>query len=247
MSAKPSSAGDVAALGRIGVFVAIGALLAAYVVLRPQDGLVARLVSARSVLSLSGQHLGIVLASSLLATATAIPLGVLLTRPRLRRWAPKAIALVNIAQTVPSLAVIALSVGLLGVGAKTAIIALWGYSLLPILHNTLVGLDGVDRATIVAAEGIGMRPARILTKIEAPLALPMMIAGVRTAVTVNIGSAILAAFVGGGGLGNLIIAGNNISRVQVLALGAALPVLMALSADAAFEMVERRARAWSLD
>jgi osmoprotectant transport system permease protein len=244
MFSRTSSADFVSALVRIGVFVAIGVASSAYVVLRPQDGLVARIVSAHSVLSLSGEHLGIVLVSSLLAALTAIPLGILLTRPRVRRWAPQAIALINIAQTIPSLAVIALSVGLLGVGAKTAIIALWGYSLLPILHNTLVGLDGVDRATIVAAEGIGMRPARILGKIEALLALPMMIAGVRTAVTINIGSAILAAFVGGGGLGNLIIAGNNISRMQVLALGATLPVLMALSADVAFELVEQRARDW---
>jgi len=75
-----------------------------------------------------------------------------------------------------------------------------------------------------------------------PLALAMILAGIRTAVTINIGSAILAAFVGGGGLGNLIIAGNNISRIQVLVLGAALPVLMALSADAVFEMIEQRTR-----
>lgn len=118
---------------------------------------------------------------------------------------------------------------------------MWGYSLPPILHNTLVGLDGVDRATILAAEGIGARPEQISAKIEAALALAMMIAGIRTAATVSIGSAIPWAFVGGG-LGNLIIAGNNISRVQALGLGAALSALMALSADAALEAVERRAR-----
>jgi osmoprotectant transport system permease protein len=148
--------------------------------------------------------------------------------------------LVNVGQTVPSLAVVALSVGLLGIGAKTAIIALWIYSLLPILSNTLLGLDGVDASISEAARGMGMKPRRVLFRVEFPLAMPMILAGIRTSVTVTIGSAILAAFVGGGGMGNLIIAGNNTSRWQVLVLGATLPVLMALAADALFENLEKK-------
>lgn len=132
---------------------------------------------------------------------------------------------------------VALAVGLLGIGATTAIVALWLYALLPILNNTLTGVDGIDAATQQAARGMGMRPGRLLRRIEVPLALPMIIAGIRTAVTVNIGSAILAAFVGGGGLGDLIIAGNNISRIQVVVLGAALPMLMALTAGVLFDLV----------
>jgi osmoprotectant transport system permease protein len=120
--------------------------------------------------------------------------------------------------------------------------AMWIYSLLPILNNTLVGLDQVDPVIAEAAHGMGMTLSHVFLKVELPLAMPMILAGIRTAVTINIGSAILAAFVGGGGLGNLIIAGNNISRYQVLVLGAALPVLMALSADAFFEMLESRTR-----
>jgi osmoprotectant transport system permease protein len=90
---------------------------------------------------------------------------------------------------------------------------------------------------------MGMKPSRTLWKIELPLAFPLIISGIRTAVTINIGSAILAAFGGGGGLGNLIIAGNNISRWQVVVLGATLPVIMALVADVGFDLAEQRMRA----
>lgn len=218
-------------------YLGAGVALTALVVMRPQDSLVARLITLPHVLALTGQHLMIVLSSSALAILTAVPLGLVLTRDWARPWTGRAVALVNICQTVPSLAVIALTVGLTGIGATTAIIAMWLYALLPILNNTLTGLNGVDTATLQAALGMGMRPGRILRRIELPLATPMIIAGVRTAITVNIGSAILAAFVGGGGLGDLIIAGNNISRIQVVVLGAALPMLMALVADALFDLV----------
>jgi osmoprotectant transport system permease protein len=242
MQTRPEGRGHLGSLGKIAGFLAIGIFMTVDVVRWPQDSMVARLVSYRKILELLGQHLYIVGISSALAILTAVPAGILLTRPRLKSWAARVVSLVNIGQTVPSLAIIALSVGLLGIGARTAIIAMWIYSLLPILHNTLVGIQDVDPAIIEAANGMGMKPAHVLMKVEVPLALAMILAGIRTAVTINIGSAILAAFVGGGGLGNLIIAGNNISRMQVLVLGAALPVLMALSADALFEMIEQRTR-----
>jgi osmoprotectant transport system permease protein len=234
MQTRPEGRSHLGNLGKIAGFLAIGILLTVYVVRSPQDSMVARLVSYRKILELLGQHMYIVGISSALAILSAVPAGVLLTRPRLKRWAPRVVSLVNVGQTVPSLAIIALSVGLLGIGARTAIIAMWIYS--------LVGIQDVDPAIIEAANGMGMQPGHVLMKVEVPLALAMILAGIRTAVTVNIGSAILAAFVGGGGLGNLIIAGNNISRIQVLVLGAALPVLMALSADAVFEMIEQRTR-----
>ena len=227
-------------LGKLALCALIGLLLSLQAVYHPQDRLVARLVSGHKILTLLGQHCAIVACSSALAILTGVPAGILLTRQRLRAWAPRVVAVVNVGQTVPSLAVIALSVGLLGIGARTAIIAMWTYSLLPILNNTLAGLREVDPQLIEAANGMGMRPRRVLLRVELPLALGMILAGIRTAVTINIGSAILAAFVGGGGLGNLIIAGNNISRTQVLVLGAGLPVLMALAADALFEMIEQR-------
>ncbi|MDR3494675.1 MAG: ABC transporter permease [Ancalomicrobiaceae bacterium] len=221
---------------KVGAYLAAAVALTLYVVEWPQDSLVARLVTFPHVLALTGQHLAIVALSSVLAILTAVPLGLMLTRDWARQWTPRVVGFVNVCQTVPSLAVVALAVGLLGIGATTAIVALWLYALLPILNNTLTGLDGVDAATLQAARGMGMRPGRVLRRIEVPLALPLIVAGVRTAVTVNIGSAILAAFVGGGGLGDLIIAGNNISRVQVVVLGAGLPMLMALIVDALFDV-----------
>jgi len=239
---RHSSSRYIANLAKMLIFGVIGVLMTVYVVRNPQDGLVARLVAYDKIMALLRQYLYIVAVSSGLATLTAVPLGILLTRRRFKNWVARTVALVNIGQTVPSLAVVALSVGVFGVGAHTAIFALWIYSLLPILNNTMIGISGVDPAILEAAVGMGMKPARVFIKVEFPQALAMILAGVRTAVTITIGSAILAAFVGGGGLGNLIIAGNNISRVQVLVLGAALPVLMALSADALFEMLEWRLR-----
>jgi osmoprotectant transport system permease protein len=238
----PRERAGLANLAKVVGFAALGVLLSVQVVQHPQDSLVARLVSYPKILALTGQHLGIVAISSTLAVLTAVPAGILLTRPALKHWAPRAVSLANVGQTVPSLAIIALTVGLLGIGARTAIIAMWIYSLLPILNNTLVGLEEVDPAITEAARGMGMTPGHVFMRVELPLALAMILAGIRTAITINIGSAILAAFVGGGGLGNLIIAGNNISRMQVLVLGAALPALMALSADALFELIEHRTR-----
>jgi osmoprotectant transport system permease protein len=222
------------------ILIAIGIILSIYVVENPQDSMVARLVSYNKISTLLKQHLYIVGVSSGLAILTAVPVGILLTRPKFKKWTSRVVSVVNVGQTIPSLAVVALLVGVLGIGAKTAIIALWIYSLLPILNNTLIGVGEVDKAIIEAANGVGMKASHVLTKVEIPLAMPMIIAGIRTAITVNIASAILAAFVGGGGLGNLIIAGNNISRWQVLVLGAALPVLMALIADSVFGMIEQK-------
>ncbi len=227
---------------KVFAYALAGILMSVWVVENPQDSLVARLVTYEKVRGLLLQHFYLVTIAASLAVATAVPLGIALTRKRLRSWAPRVLALVNVCQTVPSLAVVALSVGFLGVGAQTAIIALWIYSLLPILSNTLIGLHSVDRSITEAAHGMGMNPLHVLFRVELPLAAPLIMAGVRTAVTVTIGSAILAAFVGGGGMGNLIIAGNNISRSQVLILGALWPVLMALMADVIFERLEQKMR-----
>ncbi|MBB6697876.1 ABC transporter permease [Clostridium algidicarnis] len=223
--------------------LAIGIVLSIYVVENPQDSLVSRLVTYNKIHALLLQHIYIVGISSALAILTAVPLGVFLTRTKFKKFAPIVVNIVNVGQTIPSIAVVALFVGILGVGAKTAIIALWIYSLLPILNNTLIGIGEVDRSIIEAANGMGMKARHVLTKVEIPLAMPMIIAGIRTSVTINIGSAILAAFVGGGGLGNFIITGNNISRWQVLVLGATLPVLMALFADFAFGIIEKKIKA----
>ncbi len=222
------------------LIIGLGTAFSIYVVRFPQDRIVERFISYNKILTSLWQHIYIVAISSLLALLTSVPLGILLTRPRFKKFSAKVLTVVNIGQTIPSLAIVALFVGFLGIGSKTAILALWIYSLLPILNNTLVGILEVQPSIIEAARGMGMPSKRVLYKIELPLALPIIIAGIRTAVTINIGTAILAAFVGGGGLGDLIISGNNVSRWQILMLGASLPALMAILADIVFGVVERR-------
>ena len=222
------------------LLLVLGIGFSIYVVEFPQDKIVGRFISYEKILKLLWQHIYIVLLSSGLAIFTSVPLGILLTRLRFKKFAPRVVNVVNIGQTIPSLAIVALLVGILGIGAQAAILALWIYSLLPILNNTLVGILEVDHAIIEAARGMGMKPGRILTRIEIPLALSIIIAGIRTALTINIGTAILAGFVGAGGLGDLIISGNNISRWQILVLGASLPALMAILADYLFGLLEEQ-------
>jgi len=220
--------------------ISLGLGLSYYVVNYPQDRIVERFISYERILRAVREHIYIVVVSSLLSIFTAVPLGLLLTRPRFKKFGDRILGIVNIGQTIPSLAIVALFVGLLGIGARTAILALWIYSLLPILRNTMVGILNLDQAVLEAARGIGMKPRRILTKVEVPLALPIIVAGIRTAVTINIGTAILAAFVGGGGLGDLIISGNNINRWQIRILGASLPAMMAIVADTVFSAIEEK-------
>lgn len=222
------------------LLLAAGIAFSCYVVEFPQDKIVERFISYEKIIKLLWQHTYIVLISSTLAITTSVPLGILLTRSRCKKIAPRIVDLVNICQTIPNLAIVALFVGLLGIGAKTAIFALWIYSLLPILNNTLAGILEVDPSVIESAKGMGMKPSRILSRVELPLALPIIIAGIRTAITINIGTAILAGFVGAGGLGDLIITGNNVSRWQLLVLGASLPAMMAILADHVLGLLEKR-------
>jgi len=213
------------------VLVLLGLGFSYFVVEYPQDSIVERYVTYNKIWDLLVQHIYLVIISGSFAVFTSIPLGILLTRPRFKRYTSLLVNVVNIGQTIPSLAILALFVTILGVGVKTAIFALWLYSLLPILNNTLAGILGVDDSIIEAAKGMGMRPGRILAKIEVPLALPVIMAGIRTSIIINIGTATLGAFVGAGGLGELIVAGNNISRWQILVCGALLSALLAILAD----------------
>jgi osmoprotectant transport system permease protein len=205
----------------------------------PTDKFVSTYLTLSQLKKSVKEQLLIIILSSTYAIATAVPLGVLLTRPKLKRFGNAVISVISVIQTIPSFAIIALSVAYLGIGVKTAIFALWLHSLLPILHNTIAAINGVNPAVQDAARGMGMSKFRILFLIELPLAMPVIMAGIRTAVVITAGSAMIATWVGGGGLGDIILAGKNLSRWMVLGIGAGYASLIALFFDHMFSVIEK--------
>ena len=177
------------------------------------------------------EHVALCAVSTGLAVAVAVPAGVAVTRRTLRRLAPPLLFLANVGQSVPTIAVLALAFSVTGIGFRTAVVGLWAYSLLPVLRNTVAGLAGVEVAVVEAARGMGMSPAQVLRRVELPLAWPVILAGIRTAAVVNVGTAALATFVGAGGLGELITVGLDNQRDRILYTGAALTALLALAVD----------------
>ena len=221
------------------VIIAVAVSYGYYVLNFPMDRVVANFLTPDLILNALSRHLYLIIVSAGFAILTAVPLGILLTRLKLKVLCPFVVGVVNISQTIPSFAVIALFVGILGIGPQTAIVALWVYSLLPILNNTIAGMNGLDPAVIDASRGMGMTKLRTLYKIEVPLAMPVIMAGIRTAVVINVATAVIAAYVGGGGLGDFIIAGKNVNRWQILLLGAGYATLIALMFDYLLGLVER--------
>lgn len=189
--------------------------------------------------SLSGGNVELRLWQSIRLTAIstfwvlviAIPLGIALSRAALRRAAPLVTAVANIGQATPAIGLLALLVIWLGIGPSTAIIGMVAYAVLPVLSNTVAGLRGIDPQLVEAARGIGMSAHGTLAKVELPLAVPLILAGVRTALILNVGTATLATFGGGGGLGDLITSGIQTQRMPVLIVGSVLTVLLALFVD----------------
>lgn len=193
------------------------------------------------ILALTGEHVLLVLVSTLLAVAIGVPLGVALTRrPRLAR---PVLGFANVVQTIPSLALFGFLIPLPlvgGIGARTAIAALVVYALLPILRNTYTGILSVDPAVVESATGIGMTSGQRLRQVELPLALPVLLAGVRIATVISIGLATIAAAIGAGGLGVLIYRGVAIVDHRLILAGAVPAALLALAADAGLGLLERK-------
>ncbi|WP_199550818.1 ABC transporter permease [Streptomyces sp. N35] len=177
------------------------------------------------------QHIELTVISTFFVLLIAIPLGILLTRKRLRPAAPFAMALANIGQATPAIGLLALLVIWMGIGMKAALVGMVIYAVLPVLSNTIAGLKANDPTLLEAARGIGMSPLGVLGKVELPLAVPLILAGVRTALVLNVGTATLATFGGGGGLGDLISTGITTQRMPVLVLGSILTVALALLVD----------------
>jgi osmoprotectant transport system permease protein len=196
---------------------------------------------AREIGSASAEHLWLVFVAVAVAIAVAAPAAFLLVRrTHLRRWT---LGLVNILQTVPSLALFGflLPIPFLGgVGKRTAIVALILYALLPVLRNTLVGILGVDQSVRESAVAMGMTSRQILWGVELPLALPTILAGVRIATVTTIGTATIAAAIGGGGLGTFVFRGIAMADTRTLLAGAVPAAMMAIAADEVLGWIERR-------
>ncbi|MFI6641622.1 ABC transporter permease [Streptomyces sp. NPDC050504] len=177
------------------------------------------------------QHVELTAISTFWVLVIAIPLGIALTRRGLSRAAPVFTALANIGQATPAIGLLALLVIWLGIGPSTAIVGMVVYAVLPVLSNTVAGLKAIDPQLVEASRGIGMSALGTLTRVELPLAVPLILAGVRTALVLNVGTATLATFGGGGGLGDLITSGIQTQRMAVLVLGSILTVALALLVD----------------
>lgn len=184
-------------------------------------------------------HIQIAAASTLLVIVVAVPLGILLTRPALRRIGPPVLTVANAGQALPAYGLLVIFLIIAGQGKVTVIYALALYALLPVLRNTMVGLDAVDSNVIEAGRGMGMTKLGVLTRIELPLAVPIIVAGVRIAMVINIGMATLAFLIGGGALGITISSGLKLNQDPVLIVGAVLVALVALSFDWLGAVAER--------
>lgn len=192
----------------------------------------------RALLRTTLDHLALVLPSLLAAVLLALPLGIAAARkPRLGQVV---LAVTGVLQTIPSLALLVMLVPLVGIGAKPAIFALFLYSLLPIVRNTQTGLASLPKSLLESADGLGLRAAERLWLIELPLALPAILAGIKTAAVINVGTATLGALVGAGGYGQPILTGIRLADPVRILEGAVPAALMALLAQAAFELAERR-------
>ncbi|MEV0636887.1 ABC transporter permease [Streptomyces sp. NPDC050619] len=177
------------------------------------------------------RQIELVAISTFFVLIIAIPLGILLTREALRKGTPVAMAVANMGQATPAIGLLALLVIWLGTGMKAALIGIIAYAVLPVMSNTVAGLKANDPTLLEAARGIGMSPLEVLARVELPLAVPLILAGVRTALVLNVGTATLATFGGGGGLGVLITTGITNQRMPVLMLGSILTVVLALLVD----------------
>lgn len=183
------------------------------------------------LLYLGQQHLFLVFWSMFFALLVGIPSGILLSRPFARRWAEYVMQIFNVGNTLPPLAVLALAMVIVGIGDRPALIALFLASLLPIVRNTFSGLSAVPPSLIEAANGIGMTKFQRLRQVEIPNALPVILAGIRIATAINVGTAPLAFLIGASSYGELIFPGIYLNDFPTLILGAVATALFALILD----------------
>ena len=206
------------------------------------DETTARILEPDQLARQAGQQLWLAAWSTVLVIAIAVPLGILVTREGAPAVKDNLVSVLGLGQAVPAYGLIVLFFVWLGQGGLTVIIALTTFALLPVLRNTIVGLEQVDVSTIEAGKGMGMTGLQRLRSIELPLAVPVIVAGIRTAVVINVGMAALAFLIGGGGLGETINAGLKLNRPTAIFVGAVLVALLALAFDWVGALAQRYLR-----
>lgn len=209
------------------------------------DSIETRELEASSLVQATQEHIWLTVLSTAIVIALAVPLGILITRPFAKRFAGFVVGLGNAGQAIPSLGLLALlfyafqQVPWLPATGRTPVIAgLVAYSFLPILRNTMVGLQAVDDDMLEAGRGMGMSNAKVLRIIELPLSVPVILAGVRTALVLNVGTASLAFLFGAGALGGVIFSGFQLRRTPVLVVGAVMVAVLALLVDYIAGLIE---------
>jgi osmoprotectant transport system permease protein len=224
-------------LPAIAISIVLGIL--SYINLATLDSIELRALSTDTIITATLQHVNLVVISTIATILIAVPLGILLTRQGASRISGPVLALASGGQAIPSIGVLVLFAILFGIGFWMAVVALVIYALLPVLRNTIVGIQQVDRALIDAGRGMGMTRGMVLRTIELPLAVPLILAGVRVALILNVGVATLATFTNAGGLGSIITTGIVLNRLPVLVVGSLLTVALALLVDWAASIGER--------
>ncbi|MFD0687774.1 ABC transporter permease [Actinomadura fibrosa] len=209
----------------------IGAAWMLYVENSDLDSIEERSLKPDYVWQKTWEHIELTVVSTVVVLAIAIPLGILLSRVWARPATPFVLAVANIGQSAPAIGVVVLLAVIFGIGFWTTVVALVAYGVLPALRNTMVGLQQVDPTLIDAGRGIGMSPAMVLARVELPLATPVILAGIRTTLVLMVGTASIASFISGGGLGDLITTGVSTQRNPVLLTGCVLIALLALLID----------------
>lgn len=178
-----------------------------------------------------GEHLSLTVVASALVALLAIPLGILLAKTPSKAVRGIVLAIANIGQATPAVGVVILLAILWQTGYTTALVALVIYAFLPVLRNTMIGIEQVDASVRESARGMGMTPRQVLSRIELPLAVPVILAGLRTALVFCVGVATIATFINAGGLGDMIVNGLKLQRYPVLVVGAVLVACIALLID----------------
>ena len=221
------------------IIVVVLLLLFVYISAQRLDSIERRVLEPANVLGLLWQHVWLAALSTILVLIIAVPVGIALSRRAARKAQGPVLAIGGFAQALPPFGVLLLMAFWLEFGVTTAVIGLTLAALLPVLRNTVIGLQQVDQSLIEAARGMGMSARQTLFRVEIPLAVPVIVAGLRVALVLNVGTATLATYIGAGGLGELVQQGLRLNRINVLLVAGAIIAALALLIDWLAGVVER--------